>query len=250
MSLKRTHAFAILLAVLFAGILAGCAALSGPETVQVTVVVTEAGAEEAPPAMTPTPAGLPPKASFSPTIKETRRLTAEWPSAMRKGDADLIRVTLEMDENGEVTPTVEIEGHEIGGSTVIIPDLYDTHRVKATAQLNLAGISFSPATQTEKTLLRGESVTFYWSANPNTEGDYLGTISFQLSFIPKDGGQETQISLSEQIFKIHVKTLFGMDGRAARIVGWVFSLLGAIFSFDDIIKFLKKQFGAKNTDPA
>ncbi len=249
---KRTHAFAILLILLFTAALFGCAGLPAPEAVEVTAVVTKDTGGELPegeeiPEITPTPSDLAPEVSAPPTIKETRRLLLEWPPSMRKGDADLIRITLEMDESGEITPTVEIEGHESSGIAVTIPDLYDSHIVKVKPRLNLSGIAFSPADQTAKTLRRGENVSFYWSVHPDAEGDYLGAVSCQLSFIPKDGGQETTISLSEQIFEIHVKTLFGMDGQTVRIVGWVFSLLGAIFSFDDIIKFIKKAFSAKKT---
>lgn len=262
MSPKRNKFFAVFFILLFVGILAGCAPLTGPETVQVTVVVND-DVEGEPvvetiivteevvletPLPTPTPSDLAPEVSAPPTIKETRRLVLEWPPTMRKGDANLIRITLEMDEDGEITPTVEIEGHESSGIAVTIPDLYDSHIVKVKPQLNLSGIAFSPAVQTEKTLRRGENVSFYWSVHPDAEGDYLGAVSFQLSFIPKDGGQTTTISLSEQIFEIRVKTLGGMSGRTVRIVGWVFSLLGAIVSLDDIIKFIKKRFEDENAE--
>lgn len=257
--------FNVLIILLLFGVLSGCtrSSSSGEPTIE-TIVVTSAPEEIEP---TPQMTRLAPnintgesageaageetavgEEAFLLAIKETRRLILEWPPTMRKGDADLIRITLEMDKNGEITPTVEIEGHESDGTKVTIPDLYDTHVVKVKAQLNLAGISFSPATQPEKRLQRGESVSFYWSVNPSTEGDFMGTVLFQLSFVPKEGGQETQISLSEQIFKISVKTLFGMSGKTVRIIGWAFSLVGAIFSFDDIIKFLKNQFGTKKPD--
>lgn len=56
-----------------------------------------------------------------PSIQETRRLVLEWPPVIRAGDADTVRLTLEMDENGNLTPTAEIEGHVTSGQTVTTP---------------------------------------------------------------------------------------------------------------------------------
>jgi hypothetical protein len=76
-----------------------------------------------------------------PAILEARRLTLEWPPRLRTGDSDLVRLTLEVDELGGITPTAEFEDHETVGETVYIPDVYDTHNVLAEARLDLAGMS-------------------------------------------------------------------------------------------------------------
>lgn len=248
MNPKRTLTLALLLFLMLSSAFYGCVRLPTGEPSIVTMEPEETrptpqATKLAPDINTDVNADTAP-----PTIKETRRLILEWPATMRKGDADLIRITLEIDEDGDITPTVEIEGHESKGEKITIPDLYDSHIVKVKPQLNLSGISFTPSKPTEKTLRRGENLSFYWSINPSTEGDFFGTASLQLSFTPKDGGNITTISLADQIFKIKVRTLFGMSGRTARLVGWSFSLLGAIFSFDDIVKFLKKQFETKKND--
>jgi hypothetical protein len=84
------------------------------------------------------PADVEPTQSFSPTldgsdgppppqpaIPERRRLTVEFPPQIRAGDSDLVRLTLEVDDLGSLTPTAEFGGHEIGGEVVEIPNLYE-----------------------------------------------------------------------------------------------------------------------------
>lgn len=56
-----------------------------------------------------------PTVAPQPAIQETRRLVLEWPPVIRAGDADTVRLTLEMDEDGSLTPTAEIEGHVTSG---------------------------------------------------------------------------------------------------------------------------------------
>ena len=262
MNSKLKPTLTILLILVFSGMFLSC---SVPEAMEESVQIAEdaesADAESVevaiptndgrdaaavPLAMPATPSALDADPEVPPTIKESRRLVLEWPPTIRKGDSDLIRITLEMDDDGDITPTVEIEGHESSGRNITVPDLYDSHIVTVKPQLNLSGINFSPSQQVTKTLRRGESVSFYWSVNPDTEGEFLGTASLQLNFKPIAGGDTTSISLSDQIFKIQVKTLFGMSGQTVRIVGWAFSLLGAIFSLDDIIKAAKRLFASQD----
>src|SRR5512140_2889765 len=64
-----------------------------------------------------------------PAIPETRRVTLEYPPHIRQGDSDTVRLTLEVDNLGNVTPTAEIQGNTVKGQTVQIPNLYETHNV-------------------------------------------------------------------------------------------------------------------------
>ncbi len=62
-----------------------------------------------------------------PAIPESRRLTLEYPPHIRVGDSDVIRLTLEVDALGNVTPTAEVQGNVVNGKIVQIPNVYDTH---------------------------------------------------------------------------------------------------------------------------
>jgi len=207
--------------------------------------------EEAPPAVIETVAhptqNLPPAtqaATAVPAIPEQRRLTLEFPPKIRAGDADVVRLTLEMDEFGNLTPTAEIEGNEITGETVEIPNLFETHTIIAESRLTMAGLEVLPAEMISEPLLPGEKVTFYWSLSPAEAGKYRGTVWLYLRFIPKDGSAETRRTLSAQLIEIEATTFLGFKAGPARAVGAVGSFIGALLAFpfaDDALKFLWKK---------
>ena len=104
----------------------------------------------------PTPAQLAPP----PAIPESRRVTLEYPPKIRTGDLDVIRLTLEVDTLGNLTPTAEVQGNLITGQIVQIPNLYDTHNVIAEARLDLAGPEVRPSEAISEPLLPGSICNF------------------------------------------------------------------------------------------
>ncbi|RLD03719.1 MAG: hypothetical protein DRI32_06955 [Chloroflexi bacterium] len=200
--------------------------------------------------MQPTPLStrellIPTQASTAiPRISEQRRLTLEFPPKIRAGDSDVVRLTLEMDELGNITPTAEIDGNEIIGEVVEIPNLYETHTLIAESRLTMAGLEVLPAEMISEPLLPGEKVTFYWSLSPDEAGKYRGTVWLYLRFIPKEGGIETRRTLSAQLIEIEATTFLGFKAGPARAVGAIGSFIGAILGFpfaDDVLKFLWKK---------
>lgn len=185
----------------------------------------------------------------SPAIPESRRLTLEYPPKIRTGDSDVIRLTLEVDSLGNVTPTAIIQGNAVTGATVQIPNLYDTHYVTAEARLDLAGVEVRPPEAIEETLLPGQSVTFYWSVRPTESGSYRGTAWMFLRFVDKVSGVESRNALSAQTVQIEAVNFFGLTGSAARAAGGVGSVIGAILGFpfaDDIFKWLVRRISNKS----
>jgi len=186
-------------------------------------------------------------ASPSPVIQEHRRLTLEYAPSIRLGDSTRIRMTLEVDDLGNVTPTAEIKGNVVTGKTVSIPNLYDSHIVMAEAQLNMAGVLMDPTGTISEPLLPGSSVTFYWTVRPPEAGKYEGTAWLHLHFIPKsslNGEQESRLPLSAQFITLEVRTLFGFSGGTARGVGAAGSVVGAVVGFpffDDVIRWLWRR---------
>jgi len=186
-----------------------------------------------------------------PAILESRRLTLEYPPKIRIGDSDTIRLTLEVDTLGNVTPTAEVQGNLVTGTTVQIPNLFDTHNVIAEARLDLAGPEVRPNDVVSEPLTAGQSVTFFWSVRPTEAGTYRGTVWFYLRFVDKVSGQESRKTVSAQPVQIEATNFFGLSGTAARTVGGVGSVLGAILGFPfatDILKWLfERLFRKKNT---
>jgi hypothetical protein len=187
---------------------------------------------------------LPPRGTAQPAIPERRRLTLEFPPQIRAGDSDLVRLTLEMDDLGNLTPTAEIGGNVIGGEVVEIPNLYESHHVIAEARFDLAGMEVRPAELVSEALSPGNSVTFRWSIRPSDVGVYRGTIWLYLRFVDKQSGEESRKTVSAQIVEIEAVNFLGLSGEFARTTGIIGSVVGTIIGFpffEDIIKFIFKR---------
>jgi hypothetical protein len=197
------------------------------------------------PTQTALPTSQPAESPVAPAIPETRRLTLEFPPKMRAGvESDVVRLTLEVDDLGNITPTAQIEGNTVVGETIEIPDLYETHNVTAEARLDLAGIQVQPATAIYEPLKRGQSATFYWSIRPQETGVYRGTVWLHLNFADKSTGEEDQIAVSAQIIEVEAVDFFGLSVNLARASGVIGSVVGGVIGFpflEDILKFLFKR---------
>jgi hypothetical protein len=186
--------------------------------------------------------------SPAPAIQENRRLTLEFAPSIRLGDSTRIRMTLEVDDLGNITPTAEIKGNVVKGKPVSIPNLYDTHTVIAETQLNMAGVAIDPADTISEPLHPGKSVTFYWTVRPTEAGKYEGTAWLHLHFIPISslkGEQESRIPISAQFITLEVRSLLGLSGGTARGLGATGSVVGAVIGFpfiDDIFRWLWRRF--------
>ncbi|HOD04530.1 MAG TPA: hypothetical protein PKH92_05745 [Anaerolineaceae bacterium] len=186
----------------------------------------------------------PPSTEIQPALPEQRLLSLEWPSRLRVGDSDIVKLTLEVDASGNITPTAEIGGHEITGQPVFIPNLYDTHDLVLESRLDLAGIQVEPSGSLSSPLQPGTTVTFYWSLSADHPGTYRGTLWVYLNLIPRNGGPSQQQVLLGKRLDIEAQNLLGLTGGAARTTG----VIGAVFGFilnipflEDIIKFFARR---------
>ncbi len=193
--------------------------------------------------MTPTSAS---EQMAQPAMPERRRLTLEFPPEIRAGDSDVVRLTLEVDSLGNVTPTAEIGGHQVTGKIIEIPNVYETHHVIAEARFDIAGMEVIPPDLTSQPLTQGTPATFYWSIRSQEVGDYRGTIWLYLRFVNKSNGEESRKTVSAQIVEIEAVNFLGLSGSFARTTGLVGSIVGTIIGlpfFEEIIKFLFRKRG-------
>ena len=226
----------ISLVILACGLGAGAPEESAPAEPQPTFSAPEEPAEDAPPALVPLPTQL-----VIPAIPERRRLTLEFPPQIRVGDSDVVRLTLEVDDLGNIVPTAQIEGNVVTGEVVEIPNLYETHRVVAEAKFDIAGVQISPTEVISQTLLQGQAVTFYWSVLPDTVGVYRGTIWLYLRFVDNVSGKESQKTVSAQLVEIEAVNVLGLPAGIVRTFGGIGSVVGAVVGFpffEDIIRFI------------
>jgi hypothetical protein len=205
-------------------------------------------------ATSPSPSDVPnpqsPTLMPLPAIPERRRLIIEFPPEMRAGDSEIVRLTLEVDDLGNLTPTAEIGGNVITGKVVEIPNLYETHNVIAETRFDIAGMEVRPADLVSEALSPGQAITFRWSIHPSDVGVYQGTIWFYLRFVEKSSGAESRKTISAQVVEIKAENLWGLSGNWARITGIVGSVVGTVIGFpflEDILKFIFKQ---RKTKPA
>ena len=191
------------------------------------------------------PTSHPTQVFIAPTISETRRITLDFPSKMRAGvEGDVIRLTLDVDELGNITPTAQIEGNVVIGETIEIPDLYESHNVTAEARLDLAGMQVQPAEAVFEPLKRGQSATFIWSIRPQDPGVYRGTVWLHVNFVEKSTGEQSRIAISAQIIEIQALDFFGLSVNVARTSGLIGSVVGGVVGFpfiEDILKFLFRR---------
>ena len=179
-----------------------------------------------------------------PAIPERRRLTLEFPPQIRAGDSDRVRLTLEVDEQGSLTPTAEVGGNIVTGEVIEIPNLYETHRIIAEAQFDIAGLQISPPGRASQPLAQGQSVTFYWSIRPEGVGVYRGTIWFYVKFVEIVSGEESEKAVSAQPVEIEAVNYLGLSVSLARSFGVVGSILGTVLGFpfiEDIVKFIFRR---------
>jgi hypothetical protein len=167
---------------------------------------------------------------------------------MRTGDSTRIRLQLEVDERGNIIPTAVVEGNEVTGEVVKIPNLYETHNVIAEARLDMAGMEVQPPGTISEPLSQGQAVVFYWSVRPNESGKYEGTAWLHLRFVPKDGGEGSRVPVSVQFLEIEAQSFLGLiPGNTARGLGALGSVVGSVLGFPfvgDLLKWLlfrKKQ---------
>lgn len=193
----------------------------------------------------PTQSPSPTEVPALPVIPETRRLTLEYPLKMKAGvESDIVRLTLEVDDLGNITPTAQFEGNVVTGEVIEIPNLYETHNVTAEASFDIAGMIVQPSGSTLQPLKQGESVTFHWSIRPQETGVYRGTIWLHLNFVERVSGEESRMAVSAQIVEIEAVDFFGFSVDFVRTSGVIGSVLGIIVGFpffDDILRFLFRR---------
>jgi len=208
------------------------------------------------PPATPTPEILIPATGGdepAPVLREFRRLTLEYPPEIKLGSgSEVIVLTLDVDAQGNITPTARVEGNIVEGEVIEIPNLYETYIVTAEAYYQVAGLTVEPPGSTYRPLRQGERVTFTWSVQARDVGTYGGTIWLFLNFENRTSGEQQRKEISAQIFDIKVVDFFGFSTNFVKTSGVVGSVLGSVVGFPffkDIAKYLYSQLTKKRRKP-
>jgi hypothetical protein len=175
----------------------------------------------------------------APQLVERRLVVMEWPPRIRVGDGDRLRLTLLVDSQGHITPTVETAGHQVSGQEITIPDLYDTDNLVVEARLDLAGVPVEPQGVVSQPMLRGQPLTFYWSIRPEDIGILRGTLWVYLVMVPRDGSPVQRQPLLALPVNIEAISVLGVPANVARWGGVVGASLSAVLGFPFLEKILQ-----------
>ncbi len=186
------------------------------------------------------PTAEPAQPTIVPVFPEQRLITLEWPGGIRVGDSDIVRLRLEVDEAGQITPTAFFEDHQVQAELVEIESLYDTHVIRAEARLEILGLEISPPGTTDRRLLPGEPVEFSWTLRPEATGTYRGTVWLMVRYFPMDGGEEMEKTLFSRPLEINGQNLLGLGGQAARLLGLLGTGITSLFGLDDILTWIRR----------
>lgn len=169
-----------------------------------------------------------------PTLPEKRLVVLEWPQTIREQDSDLIVLTIEMDEGGRLTPTVQ----GTPGTPVDIPNLYETHNIFALARLDLAGME-SFTGEMREPLRPGKPVAFRWSVHAEEAGLYRGVVWLHIEMVPKGGGQAEQQLILARPIEIQAVTVLGLPPVLARWLGGIGLVMSTALGYPFIQRWLE-----------
>lgn len=195
---------------------------------------------------------FPPGATPQPALLERRLLILEWPRRMWEKDSGLILLTLDVDESGRITPTIQTPDGSTDGQTIEIPNLYDTHNIVAVARLDMAGLEAYRESLRE-TMRPGNDVVFRWSIRADEAGVYRGVVWLHLEFVPKGGGSVEQQTMLARPIEIQAVTILGLPGNLARILGLIGLLASTLLGFPFIqraVDALLKRLGKPRPGPS
>ena len=182
-----------------------------------------------------------PSSFLSLSIPENRLITFIFPQKMRVGDSDNIQLTFGIDslENGEseeISPLAfKNSEYKQNGN------IFDSYHVIAEARLEMSSIEYLPTGDISEALLPAIPVTFLWNIRSRQAGLYQGTVWLHLVFVPKAGGQDIRQVLTAQRMNIEMVDLFGLDGRAARILGIIGIILGIMLGLEYFLDMAPKK---------
>lgn len=213
-------------------ILSSCATAATPTSMPApTYPSTQAPPTQAAAVQTQAPLSTRPlptatQALVKPTeVVEARVIELEWPSSLRLGDSDVVRLSLVPSKDG-YTVTTEFPEHQVQSQEVPVkrPGGYD---LQAAARLDGVGFEISPSVEQASSLPPGETVTWRWSLTPRSPGQQRLSVSLRLRWIPQAGtlGGVRESLVFSRSLDIQVRSFFGMTRGQAMTTG----LLGLIF---------------------
>lgn len=189
----------------------------------------------------PVPVG-PINTSIPSGMPENRLLVLEWPAKLRVGDASYLRLKLDVDQQGDPSPTTDVANFEPGNETYKNPKSPAFRNIIMEAKLDMAGMQYTPSGEISESLHPGQPAMFLWSVRAPKVGTYRGAIWLHARFIPLAEGGEIRSVLSAPRVEIEAINFLGLGGTAARVLGSVGVVVGSILGLDGLLSWFWSFF--------
>ena len=219
----------IVLPLLVLLVLASCAPAPAaePEAVEATQVPVEEEASVSTQMPMPSPTPAPTQGPTPTPYVEERMLELEYPVEMKKGDSDVLRLSLVYTGEG-YSVTTEFDDHTMDVQEV--PLEYEPgYQLAAAARLDGAGFSLSPEGEQEKAVRPGEDVTWRWSIKPESAGRHRLSVTLLLRWVAEDDPQTVlrEEQALNKALEIRVTSFLGLGRTSALLTGLAGLLLGS-----------------------
>lgn len=161
-------------------------------------------------------------------VVEPRIIEFEWPSEMRLGDTEALRLALIPSADGYVA-IAESDEYVIGSEPIDIPQR-EGYVLDGIARLDSTVFNLAPGNAQVQPIFAQEPVTWRWTLDPQRSGNHTLTLTLTLRWTPVDGGPPIERALWSQNLDVRVRSLFGLSTQQARQVGWLSMGLAGLFS--------------------
>jgi hypothetical protein len=181
----------------------------------------------------PAPTGLPPRTPTAPAptptpFVEERFVEVEWPTTLRLGDSDIIRLSFIPSEGGYVAQ-VEYPDHTVELEDVEVPYVSGYEAV-AIARLDAVGLDVEPKGDLALYLAKGEALEWRWTIFPQSDGKHRLGLSLRLRWEPLGDGTVREISVWQTGLEIMVDAPLGLSMPQARALGIAGVLVGSVLA--------------------
>ncbi|MBI9050844.1 MAG: phosphotransferase [Anaerolineaceae bacterium] len=168
-------------------------------------------------------------------VVENRLVELEWPSTMRFGESDIVRMSLVPDEEGYQV-TAEFPDHSTQTQTIIVKRS-ENYLLYGIARLDGAGFEIAPNQDQKYILPENETVHWRWSIAPESSGQQRLSISLVLRWEPEPGtnGLIRESLAFSRALNIQVKSVLGMKQSQAISISFVGLFAGSIMTLSGVV---------------
>ena len=183
------------------------------------------------------PTEVHPTASPQPVIPviEHHLVELEWPSTMKYGESDVIRLSLVPDEEGYQV-TAEFADHSTQTQSITV-ERTPGYQLYGIARLDGIGFDLSPTVDQKYLLPEGEVVHWRWSISPQSIGQQRISISLVFRWEPQastNGVVRETLAFSKAL-DIQVKSFFGMKQSSAISISFMGFFAGSIMTLSGLV---------------